>query len=176
MSDHGSGDGRGCRPAIRVDISRTDALRDDVSHPIHRTPNVGIQRNAVARPLLRSLAIEFHMHRSVYAFTDRNERHVCCARGRPIIVEWRGRKAFGGPLSRSNKQNGVIIINVDDLHDILAAGGDGRPPLTPRTKGLRDKNNASARADTGFYIGDQQCRSLGDAKRNTNERTRLMFY
>ncbi|GBP94571.1 hypothetical protein EVAR_70608_1 [Eumeta japonica] len=25
----------------------------------------------------------------------------CCARGRPIIVEWERRKAFGGPLSRS---------------------------------------------------------------------------
>ncbi|GBP41168.1 hypothetical protein EVAR_31293_1 [Eumeta japonica] len=24
---------------------------------------------------------------------------VCCARGRPIIVEWERRKAFGGPLS-----------------------------------------------------------------------------
>ncbi|GBP40019.1 hypothetical protein EVAR_19146_1 [Eumeta japonica] len=26
-------------------------------------------------------------------------RKMCCARGRPIIVEWERRKAFGGPLS-----------------------------------------------------------------------------
>ncbi|GBP34079.1 hypothetical protein EVAR_94093_1 [Eumeta japonica] len=29
------------------------------------------------------------------------KRCICAARGRPIIVEWERRKAFGGPLSRS---------------------------------------------------------------------------
>ncbi|GBP79567.1 hypothetical protein EVAR_52025_1 [Eumeta japonica] len=30
---------------------------------------------------------------------NRQDGVPCCARGRPIIVEWERRKAFGGPLS-----------------------------------------------------------------------------
>ncbi|GBP84209.1 hypothetical protein EVAR_51051_1 [Eumeta japonica] len=36
-----------------------------------------------------------------------------CARGRPIIVEWERRKAFGGPLSFAHDSNYLSVPSID---------------------------------------------------------------
>ncbi|GBP41575.1 hypothetical protein EVAR_34007_1 [Eumeta japonica] len=91
----------------------------------------------VSRPPANGLAINLRRTGA----KGRRSRHgieitCCCARGRPIIVEWERRKAFGGPLSFGNP--------------VLRQAGD----MCPQPDADPDQNNSVSAVCRSCFIDE----------------------
>ncbi|GBP06226.1 hypothetical protein EVAR_101412_1, partial [Eumeta japonica] len=75
------------------------------------------------------------------------------ARGRPIIVEWERRKAFGGPLSRSESNGGgaALCMDMSNMGPASVGGGSLRCFMGGRPDGV---------ANLRYFYAGRGCLSL----------------